>query len=131
MKLSVPLYYKSFKCIADRCRHSCCIGWEIDVDSATMEKYRTLNEGYGKDIIDSIEAMSPIFVFAKMKDAPTLTKGVFATLYQIWVKNTFVISAAPIRAFITIRKTARRQVLAWPARRLQGSFFQVMIMTKW
>lgn len=72
MKLSVPLYYKSFKCIADRCRHSCCIGWEIDVDSATMEKYRALNEGYGKDIIDSIEGDEPHFRLCEDERCPHL-----------------------------------------------------------
>ncbi len=40
MKLRAPKYYADFKCIADRCRHSCCIGWEIDIDSAALEKYR-------------------------------------------------------------------------------------------
>ena len=30
MTVTVPSYYKDFKCIADKCRHSCCIGWEID-----------------------------------------------------------------------------------------------------
>ena len=34
---SVPNYYDKFKCIADRCKHSCCIGWEIDIDDDTME----------------------------------------------------------------------------------------------
>jgi lysine-N-methylase len=32
MKLIAPDTYPEFCCIADRCRHSCCIGWEIDVD---------------------------------------------------------------------------------------------------
>ncbi len=35
-----PAYYRDFKCIADRCRHSCCIDWEICIDDATYEKYR-------------------------------------------------------------------------------------------
>ncbi|MBQ3528586.1 MAG: flagellin lysine-N-methylase [Clostridia bacterium] len=61
MKLSVPAYYKSFKCIADRCRHSCCVGWEIDIDSVTMKKYRTLSDGYGKNILESIEGDEPHF----------------------------------------------------------------------
>lgn len=40
MKTLVPHYYKDFHCIADKCRESCCIGWEIDIDSHTLEKYR-------------------------------------------------------------------------------------------
>lgn len=55
MKLYAPKYYKRFKCIADRCRHSCCIGWEIDIDGATLERYSSLGEGYGKSICESIE----------------------------------------------------------------------------
>ena len=30
-----PEYYPRFRCIADACRHTCCQGWEIDVDDKT------------------------------------------------------------------------------------------------
>jgi lysine-N-methylase len=49
MKIYVPDYYSNFSCIADRCKHSCCIGWEIDIDDITMEKYKEI-----KDITDNI-----------------------------------------------------------------------------
>ena len=39
--LFAPGYYKNFKCIADRCQHNCCIGWEIDIDAKTLEKYKS------------------------------------------------------------------------------------------
>ena len=55
MKLYAPEYYKNFTCIADKCRHSCCIGWEIDVDDDTMKIYDTLTGGYGQVIRDSID----------------------------------------------------------------------------
>jgi len=55
MKLYAPTYYQNFTCIADKCRHSCCIGWEIDVDDHTMQVYNTLTEGYGQIIKDSID----------------------------------------------------------------------------
>ena len=45
MKLYAPRYYLQFKCIADACRHSCCVGWEIDVDGETMKKYSLLKDG--------------------------------------------------------------------------------------
>ncbi len=54
MKLYAPKYYKNFRCIADKCTHSCCIGWEIDIDSDTLEKYKSLSGGYGDIIADSI-----------------------------------------------------------------------------
>ena len=34
-----PDYYPLFRCIADRCRHNCCIGWEIDVDGDSLAAY--------------------------------------------------------------------------------------------
>ena len=54
MKLYAPTYYKKFRCIADRCEHSCCIGWEIDIDDNTLQKYKRLKSGYGAVIKDSI-----------------------------------------------------------------------------
>ena len=54
MKLYAPRYYKNFRCIADRCAHSCCIGWEIDVDAAALERYEGLTDGYGAIVRESI-----------------------------------------------------------------------------
>ncbi len=42
MQYFAPLYYKKFKCIADRCRHSCCVGWEIDIDADKLSDYRDM-----------------------------------------------------------------------------------------
>lgn len=48
MKTYTPNYYKKFKCIADKCKHSCCIGWEIDIDEDTLEFYEALEGKCGK-----------------------------------------------------------------------------------
>ncbi len=53
--MRVPRYYFNFKCIADRCRHSCCVGWEIDVDERTLVRYRALGGEMGEAIAESIE----------------------------------------------------------------------------
>ena len=55
-KLYAPAYYRSFTCIADRCHHTCCVGWEIDVDDNTYELYRTFTDGYGARICESIDS---------------------------------------------------------------------------
>ena len=54
MKYYVPDYYAQFRCIADRCKHSCCIGWEIDIDPGTLETYRTLPGDVGEALRRSI-----------------------------------------------------------------------------
>ncbi len=43
MKQFAPAYYPAFRCIADRCRHNCCIGWEIDIDEDTAAYYKTVD----------------------------------------------------------------------------------------
>ena len=48
MKIVVPNYYKEFQCIASACRHSCCIGWEIDIDSATYSYYGSIGGDIGE-----------------------------------------------------------------------------------
>ncbi len=53
--MRVPSYFLKFKCIADRCRHSCCVGWEIDVDERTLARYRALGGEVGDAITQSIE----------------------------------------------------------------------------
>lgn len=54
MKLIAPSYYEAFRCIAGLCRHSCCIGWEIDVDEESLAKYAALPGELGEEICASI-----------------------------------------------------------------------------
>ena len=51
-----PIYYKQFKCIADKCKHSCCVGWEIGLDQATANKYSALDSDFGKEIRSHISS---------------------------------------------------------------------------
>lgn len=50
MKTYAPDYYKKFHCIADKCRHSCCIGWDVYIDDDTLQKYRALDGNLGNRI---------------------------------------------------------------------------------
>lgn len=50
MRIFFPSYYSDFKCIAEKCRHSCCVGWEIGVDDDTMKKYNSLKGELGEEI---------------------------------------------------------------------------------
>ena len=50
MIITVPDYYPEFKCIADRCTHTCCRGWEIDIDDAAFSRFQELD-----DVADKIQ----------------------------------------------------------------------------
>lgn len=47
MKITAPDYYRDFKCIASACRHSCCEGWEIDIDRESVLRYESLEGPLG------------------------------------------------------------------------------------
>ena len=55
MKLIAPNYYETFTCIADRCKHSCCIGWEIDIDEDTLRDYQFVEGAFGERLREGIE----------------------------------------------------------------------------
>ncbi|MCQ2105313.1 MAG: flagellin lysine-N-methylase [Fibrobacter sp.] len=42
MLLRVPSFYHQFQCLGGRCSDTCCVGWEVDVDEKTHDKYRDL-----------------------------------------------------------------------------------------
>ena len=50
MQTVYPDYYPLFHCIAGACRHSCCIGWEIDVDAHTMQRYERTEGAIGEKL---------------------------------------------------------------------------------
>ena len=50
----VPQYYSDFRCIADACRHNCCIGWEIDIDPDTYALYNTIDGDFGNRLHNGI-----------------------------------------------------------------------------
>ena len=74
MKLYAPRYYLDFACIADRCRHSCCVGWEIDIDGQALSCYDSLDAPYASTIRASIDRHgdAPHFRLAKGERCPHL-----------------------------------------------------------
>lgn len=56
MRVIVPDYYKDFSCIAGKCSHSCCIGWEIDIDDETLGYYNSVGGEFGRRLREGITA---------------------------------------------------------------------------
>ena len=70
-----PNYYEKFKCIADKCKHSCCIGWEIDIDEDTMELYNSLEGEFADRIRANISGDVPHFVLKDNDRCPFLNQS--------------------------------------------------------
>lgn len=45
-----PDYYDDFHCIADKCRHSCCTGWEIDIDEESLHRFSEVSGRLGEKL---------------------------------------------------------------------------------
>ncbi|MBQ3222418.1 MAG: flagellin lysine-N-methylase [Clostridia bacterium] len=62
MKTYVPEYYPQFHCIAEKCRHSCCVGWEIDIDEESLARFKAVGGEIGRrlaeDIVETEECAS-------------------------------------------------------------------------
>ena len=76
MKKIVPSYYKKFHCIADKCKHSCCIGWEIDIDDKTKSVYESVPGDFGIRLKNSINTENGVscFVLAEKDRCPFLNE---------------------------------------------------------
>lgn len=76
INIFVPGYYKEFKCIADKCTHSCCIGWEIDIDESSMEYYENLKGDAGKWVRENISKdETPHFILGEGERCPFLKEN--------------------------------------------------------
>lgn len=54
-KVVVPPYYHRFHCVADKCRHTCCAGWEIDIDQVDLERFQQMTGPLGEKLKACIE----------------------------------------------------------------------------
>ena len=54
MSVWYPDFYPAFRCRAAACRHSCCRGWEIDVDDDSAEYYRELPGALGEALREAL-----------------------------------------------------------------------------
>ncbi len=84
MKSVYPNYYKKFKCIADKCQHSCCIGWEIDIDETSLKYYNTVGGQFGERLRGAISYDGePHFILCEGERCPFLNKNGLCDMFTI------------------------------------------------
>ena len=55
MEYIYPDYYHDFVCKAGQCEDTCCAGWAIEVDEASLDKYDKLSTSFGNRLRGSID----------------------------------------------------------------------------
>ena len=74
MKTVYPDYYPYFHCLADRCCHTCCAGWEIDIDDDSLKRYQNLPGEFGDHVRACISTDEiPHFILTAGERCPLLT----------------------------------------------------------
>lgn len=74
MTVYAPDYYPFFRCIAGECGHTCCQGWEIDIDPASLNRFRRLEGPFGEKLRACIaEEPEPHFILQADERCPLLT----------------------------------------------------------
>lgn len=71
-----PDYYKKFNCKKEKCRHNCCVGWEIDIDDEKLKYYQSLDGILGEKLKNNISLeKTPHFILDKHERCPFLNQN--------------------------------------------------------
>lgn len=54
MQYTAPHYYKEFHCIGGSCPDTCCAGWQIQIDPASLKKYKKIKGALGNRLKNEI-----------------------------------------------------------------------------
>ena len=76
MKTIQPDFYEDFHCAAGRCAHSCCVGWEIDIDEDSFAYYSRMDGKIGEELRKNISTEPlPHFILEGGERCPFLNES--------------------------------------------------------
>lgn len=74
-------YYEKFKCIAGDCPDTCCAGWQIVIDEASIKKYQNFKGDYVWKVMACVDWETETFRQDKAKRCAFLNKENLCDLY--------------------------------------------------
>ena len=88
MKEYVLSYYPNFKCIAGKCKHTCCAGWEMNIDSDSLTAYQNDRSDFYPTLKRGINFRKSKFKYDKNKRCAFLNdKGLCEIITNIGEKS--------------------------------------------
>lgn len=82
MRYRYPHYYKQFQCIAQECEATCCAGWEIVIDEASIENYLAEKSEFGNRLCNSIDFTEEVFHQDEKKRCAFLNEENLCDIYS-------------------------------------------------
>ena len=101
------LGYDSFKCIADKCPKSCCVGWQIVIDESSINKYIQAQGNFSERLKSSIDYSEECFKQHDTRCAMLNVSGLCdlqSTLGEDYLCNTCKMFPRHIEEFLDIRE---------------------------
>ena len=88
MKNYLLNYYSKFKCIANKCKHTCCAGWEINIDDKTLSEYKSNQSAFSTTLKNGINFKKSKFKCNKNKRCAFLNdKGLCEIIINMGEKS--------------------------------------------
>lgn len=124
MQNAYPDYYPLFHCSAGRCRHNCCIGWEIDVDGDSLAAYDQIGGEMGERLHKCIDRSGemPHFLLGEQERCPFLNGKNLCDLILYGGEGMLCQICSDHPRYRSFFRSARRSALASAARRPRASF---------
>ena len=76
-----PDYFNEFKCTADKCKDTCCAGWQIVIDEESIEKYKKIKGDYIWNVMTNVDWEEGCFRQDKEKRCAFLNQKNLCDLY--------------------------------------------------
>lgn len=76
-----PDYFNEFKCTADKCKDTCCAGWQIVIDDESMEKYKKIKGDYIWKVMTNVDWEEGCFRQDRAKRCAFLNENNLCDLY--------------------------------------------------
>ncbi len=88
MKEYVLNYYPLFRCVKDKCKHTCCAGWEINIDEQSLSDYKGYEGEFSTALKNGINFKKSKFKTDKFKRCSFLNdKGLCEMIINLGEKS--------------------------------------------
>ena len=89
-----PEYYDKFACVADRCEATCCAGWQIVIDEAARERYKSEQGEYRAVLRERIDWDEGVFKQGCGRRCAFLKENNLCEMYERLGENSLCFTCA-------------------------------------
>jgi len=120
MLYTIPDYYHEFSCVAGKCEDTCCAGWQIVADEASLEKYKNETGTFAERLKESVNWEEGTFKQDKDKRCAFLNQSNLCDIPH-WEKRACAEPVNCIQDILKNLKMCGRLHFLYPVRKWRES----------